>query len=139
MACKNVADKGPGYGVPSEIVDGNDVLAVNAAARKAIARARAGEGPTLIECKTFRMTGHSAHDPADYVPKHLWTEWDRKDPIGLIQKRMRQEGWATQEEITALHTRVLEEVREGLEWADKSPYPDAGELCDNVYESREGR
>src|SRR5579859_1905453 len=68
MACANVADRAPGYGIPAEIVDGNDVFAVYSAAERAAEHARAGNGPYLIECKTFRMTGHSAHDPADYVP-----------------------------------------------------------------------
>ena len=86
MACANVADRGPAYGIPSEIVDGNDVFAVHEAARRAAAHARAGLGPYLVECKTFRMTGHSAHDPADYVPKHLWEEWGPKDPIVRLER-----------------------------------------------------
>ena len=72
MACANVADRGPGYNMPAEIVDGNDVLAVHEATRRAVAHARAGNGPYLLECKTFRMTGHSAHDAAHYVPKDLF-------------------------------------------------------------------
>src|SRR5947209_12092824 len=72
MACANVADKGPAYGIPAEIVDGNDVFAVLAATRRALAHANAGQGPYLIECKTFRMTGHSAHDAAHYVPKEMF-------------------------------------------------------------------
>ena len=75
MACAGVAARGPAYGIPSEAIDGNDVFAVHRATSRAIEHARAGRGPYLIECKTFRMTGHSAHDPADYVPKHLWAEW----------------------------------------------------------------
>ena len=71
MACANVADRGPAYGIPAEIVDGNDVLAVYEATERAVAHARAGKGPYLIECKTFRMTGHSAHDAADYVPRSI--------------------------------------------------------------------
>ena len=68
MACANVADRGPAYNIPAEIVDGNDVLAVHeATAARPGARARR-RGPYLLECKTFRMTGHSAHDAAHYVP-----------------------------------------------------------------------
>jgi pyruvate dehydrogenase E1 component alpha subunit len=81
MAVANVADRGPAYGVPSEIVDGNDVFAVYEAAGRAAAHVRSGNGPYLIECKTFRMSGHAAHDNGDYVPKHLFEEWGRKDPI----------------------------------------------------------
>jgi len=86
MACANVADRGPAYGIPAAIVDGNDVLAVHEAGRRAVEHARAGLGPYLIECKTFRMTGHSAHDGGDYVPSHLWQEWAAKDPIERLER-----------------------------------------------------
>src|SRR5438477_3697224 len=72
MACANVADRGPAYGIPAEIVDGNDVFAVYEATQRAAEHARAGRGPSFIECKTFRMTGHSAHDSAAYGLKHLY-------------------------------------------------------------------
>src|SRR5258708_19692409 len=85
MACANVADRGEAYGIPAEIVDGNDVFAVHEAGRRAVEHARAGRGPYLIECKTFRMTRHSAHDGADYVPKHLWDEWAAKHPIRPLE------------------------------------------------------
>ena len=94
MACANVADRGPAYGMPAEIVDGNDVLAVYEATQRAAAHARAGKGPYLLECKTFRMTGHSAHDAAHYVPKGLFEEWGKLDPIVRLEKRMLDEGWA---------------------------------------------
>ena len=71
MAVKNVADRAVAYAMPGETIDGNDILAVYESVRKAIERARAGQGPSLIECMTFRMTGHSAHDDAGYVPKEL--------------------------------------------------------------------
>src|SRR5215471_19180381 len=99
MACGNVADKGPAYGIPAEIVDGNDVLAVYEAAQRAAAHARAGLGPYLLECKTFRMTGHSANDAAHYVPKELFGEWKKLDPIVRLEKRMLDRGWASQGEI----------------------------------------
>jgi pyruvate dehydrogenase E1 component alpha subunit len=133
MLCENVADRAPAYGIPGEIVDGNDVLAVNAAAKRAAEHARAGLGPYLLECKTFRMTGHAAHDSADYVPKHLWADWEARDPIHLIEKRMSDEGWATQAEFDSVHKQVEEEVESALEWAENSPYPDAAGLLDNVY------
>ncbi|HEV3331495.1 MAG TPA: thiamine pyrophosphate-dependent dehydrogenase E1 component subunit alpha [Bryobacteraceae bacterium] len=134
MACRDVADRGPAYGIPSEIVDGNDVLAVHEAGRRAVAHARAGEGPYLLECKTFRMTGHSAHDAADYVPKDLWDQWRKLDPITRLETRMIENGWTTQAECEAAHARILREVDEAVEWAEKSPYPDAVTLLDDVYE-----
>ncbi len=134
MACANVADRGPAYGIPAEIVDGNDVFAVNQAARRAAEHARAGLGPYLLECKTFRMTGHSAHDAAEYVPKHLFEEWAKKDPIARLEALMLAKGWATAEEIEEKRAGVLAEVDEAVAWAENRPYPEPSELCDGVYE-----
>lgn len=134
MACANVADKGPGYGVPAEIVDGNDVFAVHRATARAIAHTREGLGPYLIECKTFRMTGHAAHDSADYVPKHLFKEWAAKDPILRLEKHMMETGIASREEIDATYARIRAEVDEAQAWAEQSPFPDPSELLTNVYE-----
>jgi pyruvate dehydrogenase E1 component alpha subunit len=134
MVCKNVADRGPAYGVPAEIVDGNDVLAVYHAVGRAAAHARAGLGPYLVECKTFRMTGHAAHDPGSYVPKHLWEEWAKKDPIDGLEKLMRGKAWASQRDIDEIRSTIRKEVDEAVEWAEKSPYPDPSELLDHVYE-----
>jgi pyruvate dehydrogenase E1 component alpha subunit len=136
MACANVADRGPAYGIPSEIVDGNDVLAVHEATERALARARDGLGPSLIECKTFRMTGHSAHDPGDYVPKHLWAEWAEKDPIQRLERVMMQSGIASREDLDGTYARIREEVDSAQAWAEQSPFPDASELLNNVYEQR---
>ncbi len=134
MAIANVADRAAGYGIPGEMVDGNDVFAVHEAAHRAIAHTRAGGGPYLLECKTFRMTGHSAHDPADYVPKHLFTEWEAKDPIARLLDRMLDAGWTNRDDISAFYAGVRREVDEAVEWAEASPYPDPATLCDNVYD-----
>ena len=138
MACENVADRGPAYGVPAEIVDGNDVLAVHEAAKRAAAHARSGLGPYLLECKTFRMTGHAAHDQALYVPERLFEEWAKKDPIERLERLMLSKGWAGQEELDHLHRDIQREVDEAVTWAEKSPYPDPSELLDNVYEQPSG-
>lgn len=134
MACENVADRAQGYGMPAETVDGNDVFAVYHAVRRAAEHARAGHGPYMVECKTFRMTGHSAHDPADYVPKHLWEEWRKKDPILRLQKVMLKKGWVDQKTIDGVFDEIREEVDGAIEWAEKSPFPDPSELLDGVYE-----
>ena len=134
MACRDVSDRAPGYGLPAEIVDGNDVFAVHGAARRAAEHARAGNGPYLIECKTFRMTGHSAHDAADYVPPELREEWAQRDPISSLQKRMVEEDWVTPGEVEHLYAEIRKELDAAVEWAEKSPYPDPSELMDNVYE-----
>jgi pyruvate dehydrogenase E1 component alpha subunit len=134
MACANVADRGPAYGVPAEIVDGNDVLEVYRAAQRARAHARAGLGPYMVECKTFRMTGHAAHDAAEYVPKHLWAEWAEKDPIQKLERLMLARGFATQGDIEDTRGRIREEVDQAQTWAEQSPFPDASDLLKGVYE-----
>jgi pyruvate dehydrogenase E1 component alpha subunit len=133
MACQNVADRGPAYGIPAEIVDGNDVFAVYDAVQRAATHARSGLGPYLVECKTFRMTGHAAHDAGSYVPKHLWQEWAKKDPIERLERLMRSKGWADQEEIDQVYKRIRGEVDQAIEWAENSPYPDPSELLNDVY------
>jgi TPP-dependent pyruvate/acetoin dehydrogenase alpha subunit len=134
MACANVADRGSAYNMPAEIVDGNDVLAVHEATQRAVAHARSGLGPYLLECKTFRMTGHSAHDAAHYVPKRLFEEWGKLDPIVRLEKRMIEEGWASRDDLDAVAAAVKAEVDDAVEWADNSPWPDPATLLDNVYE-----
>ncbi|MEZ5402875.1 MAG: thiamine pyrophosphate-dependent dehydrogenase E1 component subunit alpha [Bryobacteraceae bacterium] len=134
MACADVADRGPAYGIHSEIVDGNDVFAVHEATRRAAAHCREGLGPYLLECKTFRMTGHSAHDAGDYVPKHLWDEWGAKDPIARLRKRMIESGWATSDELDEIAREVRVEIDEAIAWADASPFPDPSTLEFGVYE-----
>jgi pyruvate dehydrogenase E1 component alpha subunit len=134
MSVANVADRGPAYNIPAEIVDGNDVLAVYEAGKRAVEHARAGNGPYLLECKTFRMTGHAAHDAADYVPKNLWDEWAKLDPITRLEGRMRDRGWADQGELDELHARVKAEVDEAVAWAEASPFPDPSTLLNDVYE-----
>jgi TPP-dependent pyruvate/acetoin dehydrogenase alpha subunit len=136
MACAGVAARGAAYGIPAETVDGNDVFAVQRAARRALEHARAGLGPSLIECLSFRMTGHSAHDPADYVPKHLWEEWAQKDPIRRLERLMLERGWADQADLDREHAEIREEVDAAIAWAENSPYPDPAELLDNVYDTR---
>ena len=135
MACPNVADRGPAYNMPSEIVDGNDVFAVLDATRRALHHARSGQGPYLLECKTFRMTGHSAHDAAHYVPAGMFDEWGKLDPIVRLQSKMLENRWATAEELEAVHKRIHNEIDEAVAWAEKSPFPDASTLLDDVYET----
>jgi len=83
---KDLADRAKAYGIASYIVDGNDVVAVYTTTREAVERARAGEGPILIEAKSMRMRGHAQHDPAEYVPKDMFEYWKQRDPIALYEK-----------------------------------------------------
>jgi TPP-dependent pyruvate/acetoin dehydrogenase alpha subunit len=134
MVVENIADRAAAYGIPAEMVDGNDVIAVHQATRRAVAHARAGRGPYMIECKTFRMTGHSAHDAAEYVPRAQFEEWSRKDPILMLQHYMVERTWATEVDFKQLHARILAEVDEAVEWAENSPLPDPATLLDGVVE-----
>ena len=136
MSCANVADRGPAYGIPAEIVDGNDVLAVHEAGRRAVEHARAGKGPYLLECKTFRMTGHSAHDAAHYVPKHLFEEWEKRDPIVRLRSQMLESRWADRAELDSIRAGVLAEIDDAVAWADAQPFPDPATLLDGVYENQ---
>jgi TPP-dependent pyruvate/acetoin dehydrogenase alpha subunit len=131
-----VADRGPAYGIPAEIVDGNDVLAVHTATARALSHVRAGKGPYLLECKTFRMTGHSAHDGADYVPARLFEEWGKLDPIVRLETKMIEREWSDRAEIDQMHARVRAEIDAAVEWAEKSPFPDPATLLDRVYENQ---
>jgi pyruvate dehydrogenase E1 component alpha subunit len=133
MAVENVADRAPAYAIPGEILDGNDVMAVYEATARAIARARAGEGPTLLECKTFRMTGHSAHDDAGYVPKEMFEEWESKDPISRYQQVLIEKEIMSLNEVQSMHQDVVREIDVAVTWAEKSPYPQPEECLRGVY------
>lgn len=135
MKIQHIADRVSGYGMPAEIVNGNDVLAVYAASQRAVAHARSGKGPYFIECKTFRMSGHSAHDAADYVPKGLMEDWSRRDPILMLQKFMVEEHGADERDFMNIRREILAEIDEAVEWALAQPFPDPATLEDDVYES----
>jgi pyruvate dehydrogenase E1 component alpha subunit len=133
MPVKNVADRAPAYGIPGEVVDGNDVLAVYLSAQSAVERARSGKGPSLVEYKTFRMTGHSAHDDAGYVPKELFDEWRKRDPVDRLEGEMLRAGEITNEELARMVSEITAIVDDAVEWADKSPYPDPEDCLKGVY------
>ena len=134
MAVENVADRASAYGIPGEIVDGNDVLAVWAASRRAIERARAGDGPTLIECKTFRMTGHSAHDKADYVPSELFELWEERCPIRRLERDLVKGGIMTASAIEEMQRQIIADIDEAVRIAEQDPYPEPEDCLRGVYE-----
>jgi TPP-dependent pyruvate/acetoin dehydrogenase alpha subunit len=133
MAVENVADRAEAYGMPGEIVDGNDILAVWDAATRAIQRARGGDGPTLIECKTFRMTGHSAHDDAGYVPPELFEYWEERDPINRFERFLTERALIDKGAIDDLQRRINHEIDEAIQIAENDPFPEPEDCLKDVY------
>ena len=133
MAIHDVVDRAKAYGMPGEIVDGNDVAAVYMAVRSAVAKARAGEGPTFLEFKTMRMHGHSEHDPAKYVPRELLEEWKKKDPIIKAEQLLVQLGYGDATTFQEVGERAKKEVEAGLEFAERSPLPEGREVLEGVF------
>src|SRR5213080_2777097 len=137
MAIHDVADRAQAYGMPGEIVDGNDVTAVYLAAQRAVRRARAGGGPTFLECKTMRMHGHSEHDSAKYVPRELLEEWKKKDPILKAEQMLTKLGYADAGTLHEVEERVKKEIEAGVEFAEQSPMPEGPEALEGVFASDE--
>lgn len=133
MAIKNVAERALAYGMPSKIVDGNNVVEVYAAAKEAYEVARNGGGPTFIECKTMRMHGHSEHDSAKYVPRELLEEWKKKDPILYIETYLVGNQIAEKEELDSIDLRVKKEIEEAEVFAEESPYPEPEDVLKGLY------
>ncbi len=133
MRIKNIVTRAAAYGIPGEIVDGNDVLAVYEATRRAVERARSGGGPSLIEAKTFRMKGHAEHDDAGYVPKEQFEEWKKKDPIDRFERHLVSTGLATEEELRAITAGIDEELNREVDTALASPFPPPERAFEGVY------
>ncbi|MBZ0290836.1 MAG: thiamine pyrophosphate-dependent dehydrogenase E1 component subunit alpha, partial [Anaerolineae bacterium] len=118
----NVADRACAYNIPGVIVDGQDAEAVHACVKQAVERARAGEGPTLIEAKTYRYKGHSRSDPAAYRPKGELEQWLARDPITILSERMIADGQLTNAQLEAMRKTAQDEVQEATQWALDQPY-----------------
>jgi TPP-dependent pyruvate/acetoin dehydrogenase alpha subunit len=126
------ADRASAYGLESIIVDGNDADAVFRAAQTAFAKARAGDGPSLIECKTYRHSGHSRADPGAYRPKGELEEWLKHDPIKLYRQRLADFGIA-EADIAAIERQVEAQVNEATETCKAAAPPSEDILCTDVY------
>jgi len=133
MRILNLADRVKAYGMPSEIVDGNDVVAVYRSAQRAVDRARDGGGPTFIEAKTFRMRGHAAHDNQSYVAKEVLEQWRKRDPIAQFEKQLKENKVASGAEIDDVVKRVASVLDEDLEWAESQPSPAPEQALGGVY------
>lgn len=125
--------KGPAFGMPGYEVDGMDVLAVREVAQKAIARARAGEGPTLIEALTYRFRGHSLADPDELRARDEKEFWFARDPIKKFSAYLTEHNLADSEELKAINKKVQDVINDAVEFAQNSPEPDPSELYRYVY------
>jgi pyruvate dehydrogenase E1 component alpha subunit len=133
MNVEDIADRAVSYGIPGVSVDGNDVLAVYEATRIATERARKGEGPTLIECKTYRHKGHSRVDSAKYRPREEVEEWLRKDPIKRLRDKLIQADILTEGEFQEVEKKVLNAIEDAVKFAVESAYPPPEEALEDVY------
>lgn len=129
----DLVTKADGYGIPAEVVDGNDVLAVYDAAKRAVDRARSGGGPVMLEMKTFRMKGHAEHDDAKYVPRELFEAWRERDPIARYDRQLEEEGILTRAERERRVAELKTEIDADADFAVGSPEPEASFAFGRVY------
>ena len=130
---ENLADRAKAYGIHSYIVDGNDVVAMYKTAKEAVERARAGEGPILIEAKTFRRLGHAQHDPAEYVPKEMRAYWEARDPILLYEKFLMAEKLLDAKGKKEIEDKIDALIQKERDFAENSPMPPAEFAAEGVY------
>ena len=132
-ATPNVADRARGYNIPGVIVDGMDPMTVYGETAKAVQRAREGDGPSIIEAKTYRFLGHGASDNRSYRTREEEEEWRRKGPIVRFKRRLIEEGIMREEEIEAMERAVRKDVEEAAEYALESPEPNPKDVEKYLY------
>jgi len=133
LAVEDVAVRAEGYPMAQEIVNGDDVLEVRDAVRRAAKRARAESLPILVEAKTYRFRGHSMSDPAKYRTKEEVEEWMKRDPIRILAQRIYELGIGNEAQLKAIDEEAKQEVVAAVKFADESPMPDAATLFDDIY------
>ncbi len=133
MVVNDVADRAGAYGIPGVVVDGNDVMAVAEAAAEAIARARRGEGPSLIECKTWRWRGHFEGDPGSYKDSAEQAEWLEKDPIPRFARKLTELKYAAPQALEQIQAKVTAQIEAAIEFANTSPDPNPEDALTDVY------
>jgi TPP-dependent pyruvate/acetoin dehydrogenase alpha subunit len=133
MKVQTVSERAAAYGIPGQTVDGNDVEAVYAATLEAADRARAGEGPALLELETYRFAGHSRSDPGHYRPKEEVAEWRTKDPITRFEAKYLARGLLTEQIIASYKVGVEQELNEAVAFAETSPSPLPEECLKGVF------
>ncbi len=134
VSVPDIAERAKGYGIPGVIVDGNDVVAVYEAARAAVRRARHGDGPTLIECKTYRHRRHTERaDQPDSRPPQEIAAWLKKDPIDRLVGNLLQHGQLTDEDWAALDADIVAEIEAAVAFAKASPFPNRNAADEDVF------
>jgi pyruvate dehydrogenase E1 component alpha subunit len=133
MKIANVADRAVAYGIPGIVADGNDVVAVSEAAAQAVDRARNGGGPTLLECKTYRQSGHSRSDPGNYRSKEEVAFWKERDPLMIQRRRLLGQRLLDEAGLAALEARVEQEIEAAVAFARSSPEPRGEQVLRHVY------
>jgi pyruvate dehydrogenase E1 component alpha subunit len=132
-SCANIADRAVAYGIRGVTVDGNDPAAMYAAAAEAVASARAGSGPTLLEAKTFRFMGHFFGDDGSYIDAKLMADRMAKDPVPALRESLIADGHADESTLESLESQAREQITDAVEFARNSDYPDVAELGRDVY------
>lgn len=131
---EHIAERASAYGIPGEIVDGNDILSVAEVTKRAIERAKRGEGPTLIEAKTYRWRGHSRSDARKYRTRDEEKEWRTfRDPIALFKEKLTNEGHLTEEEFSEIEKKLAQEMETAVQFSERSPLPGLETLTTDVY------
>ncbi len=133
MAVTDIADRAAAYDMPGVVVDGNDVLAVYEAVSEAVKRARAGDGPSLIECKTYRWRGHFEGDACVYRDESELLSWMEKDPVKAFQAKLVAEGILSTEQVERIQRDIGNELAEAIAFAEQSPLPEPAEVLEDVY------
>jgi pyruvate dehydrogenase E1 component alpha subunit len=132
-ALKDLSDRAKAYGFPGVSLDGNDILAVYDAASQAIVRARSGEGPTLLECKTYRWYGHSEIDPAKYRMKEEVDTWKKQDPVLRFEKYLTEKKILTEDLKKQVAAEITAEIDEAVQFAEDSPVPQPADAAAHVW------
>ena len=134
LALSDVAARAAGYGIPGVVVDGNDVMAVYEAAEAAVNRARAGQGPSLIECKTYRWRGHTERPgQEDPRPKEEIEEWQQRDPINRFATSLMEHGLLTEEAWQKMDAEILEAIEDAVKFSEESPFPDPEAAVEDIF------
>jgi TPP-dependent pyruvate/acetoin dehydrogenase alpha subunit len=135
MNVKSISERATAYGIPGVVVDGNDVMAVYETAREAVRRARAGAGPTLVECMTYRQRGHYEGENMGYRTQAEVDDWKRRDPIPRFRQQLVKMGVASEAEAKQIEDSCQRDIEDAIRFANESPYPSPEETLEDVYVS----